>query len=130
MPTAADRAAGDALIAEVGSVRGQVLIPSHPYYARLAGIPTTASSIAVVDLMASRPNRARDALESQLPWSLAGYSMIIADSPDDAARLGPMLERDFTLVSTDIVPGDAFEPVTDVPAKPSLVFVRTSELQQ
>lgn len=127
VPTIADRAAGDAFISALASARGPVSIPSHPYYARLAGIPTAASSIAVVDLMASRSNRARDDLASQLPWSLSGYNLVIADSPDDAARLGPELERDFTLVSTDIVPGDLFEPVSDVPAKPSLVFVRTVE---
>ena len=82
----------------------------------------------MVDLLASRPSRARDAVASQLPWSLAGYAVVIADSPDDASRLGPELQRDFTLVTADVLPGDDFTPVTDVPAKPSLVYVRNTEL--
>ena len=127
VPTEADRTAGDRFIDYVAALPGPVLIPSHPYYARLAGKPTTASTIPVVDMLASRSNRARDALAAQLPWPLAGYTVVIADSADDAARLGTELQRDFTLVTTDVVPGDAFEPVTDVPAKPSLVFVRTAE---
>jgi hypothetical protein len=39
-----------------------------------------------------------------------------------------VLGRDFTLVSSDVVPGSDFVPPTDVATKPSLLYVRTSEL--
>ena len=44
VPTAADRAAGDAFVALSPTLPGQVLVPSHPYYLRLAGLPTHASA--------------------------------------------------------------------------------------
>jgi hypothetical protein len=37
IPTAADRAGGDAVIAAIREVDGEVWVPYHPYYARLAG---------------------------------------------------------------------------------------------
>jgi hypothetical protein len=41
VPTPGDRAAGDALIAQLAAVEGPVFFPSHPWYPRLAGKPTT-----------------------------------------------------------------------------------------
>jgi hypothetical protein len=37
VPTAADRAAGAQLIARIAAIPGEVFVPSHPWYARLAG---------------------------------------------------------------------------------------------
>jgi hypothetical protein len=128
VPTVADRAAGDAFISELRTLPGAVLVPSHPYYLRLAGRPVHASAIAIDDLLATRPNAARDHLADQLPWSLDGVGAVVLDAPADAARFGPALVRDFTLVSSSVVPGDDFVPPTDVATKPSLVYVRTSEL--
>lgn len=124
VPTAADRAAGDALVAQLSRLPGPVLVLSHPYYARLAGAPPHASLIAVDDLLATRPGPARDALAAQLPWSLDGVDAVVLDSPEHAALFGGRLERDFTLVTTDLVPGDVFLPPTDVATKPALLYVR------
>ncbi len=128
VPTQADRAAGDRFVAAVRALPGTVLLPSHPYYLRLAGRPVAASDIAIRDLLATRPGRARDAMEAQLPWSLDGVDAVIVDAPDGTVLFGPELARDFTLVTSDFVPGEDFRPITDVPAVPSLLYVRTSEL--
>jgi len=128
VPTDADRAAGDRLIATVRALPGRVLMPTHPYYLRLAGMPTHASSIAIGDILHSRAGRGRDAMAAALPWNLAGVSAVILDTPDDAALFGDALNRDFTLIRNPLLPDGVFVPVTDRPTRPSLLYVRTSEI--
>jgi hypothetical protein len=128
VPSAADRAGGDAFISELRRLPGTVLVPSHPFYLRLAGRAPHASGIAIGDLMATRPNPAREAMAAALPWSLDGVGAVVLDAPADTALFGPTLERDFTLVTSNVVPGDSFVPPTDVETKPSLLYIRTTEL--
>jgi hypothetical protein len=128
VPSANDRTAGDSFVARLRSLPGPVLVPSHPYYLRLAGLPTHASAIAMGDVLASRPGRMRDAVAALVPWSLTGVNAVVLDAPSDAGLFGPELQRDFTLVTSHLVPGDGFVPPTDVATRPSLLYVRTSEL--
>ncbi len=128
VPTQSDRAAGDRFVTLLRSLPEDVLVPSHPYYLRLAGLPTHASAIAMGDLLATRPGPAHDALAAQMPWSLAGVNAVVLDSPTDAAMFGPELVRDFTRVEVSASPGTDFVPVTDVPTKPTVLYVRTTEL--
>ena len=130
VPTPADRAAGDAFIAELAALPSPAIVISHPYYARLAGQAPASSTIAVTDLLDTRSSRARTALVEQLPWSLEGVSAVVVDNDATSFLFGSALADDFTLVTDDVVPGDAFEPVTDVPVKPRSVHVRTSELSR
>lgn len=128
VPTSADRDAGDAFIADLEELPAPVLVTSHPYYARLAGQPPASSTIAVVDLLDTRSTRARDELAAQLPWPLDGVNTVVADNEATSYLFGDALEREFTLVDSEIIPGDDFVPVNDVPVKPQLVYVRTSEV--
>ena len=50
VPSQQDRDAGDRFIATLRQLPGSVLVPTHPYYLRLAGLPTHASAIAIYDL--------------------------------------------------------------------------------
>ncbi len=50
VPTAADRAAGDRLIARLRAADGDVLIPFHPFYAHLAGKQTYLHRMGVMDV--------------------------------------------------------------------------------
>ncbi len=126
LPTAADRAAGDAFIARVRDLPRAVLIPSHSYYLRLAGLPTHASLIAIDDALLASGGRVREATAAALPWSLTGVDAVILDSAADADLFGAALTRDFTLLTENIVPAGDFIPVTDTPRRPSLLYVRTS----
>ena len=128
VPTDADRAAGDRLIAMVRALPGRVLMPTHPYYLTLAGMPAHASSIAIGDILHSRAGRSRDAMAAALPWNLAGVSAVILDTPGDADLFGDGLTRDFTLVRGPLLPDGVFVPVTDTPTRPSVLYVRTSAL--
>ena len=128
VPTVGDREAGDRFISDVRDLPTPVLIPSHPYYLRLAGLPGHAAAIAMGDLLGTRPDRARDALAAQLPWPLDGVNSVLLDAPSDAALFGPQLSRDFTLVTSSFIPTGEFRPVTDVSTAPLLLYVRTTEL--
>jgi hypothetical protein len=50
VPSAADREAGDRLIARLRAVDGEVLIPFHPFYAHLAGKHTYVHRMGVMDV--------------------------------------------------------------------------------
>ena len=49
VPTRADRAAGDRLIARLRSAPGDVFVPFHPWYARLAGKPGHIHRMGLLD---------------------------------------------------------------------------------
>lgn len=124
VPSTADRVAGDRFIADLRALPGTVLVPSHPYYLRLAGRPTHASAIAIHDLL--RSNGGRAAMGDQLPWNLDGVSAVILDNRDDMTLFGGRLSREFTLATTTFVPPGVFLPVTDLPTHPTLLYVRTT----
>ena len=125
IPTRADQVAGDRLIADLRQLPGRVLVPTHPYYLRLAGLPGHASSIAIYDILHARGGR--EAVGTQLPWSLDGVSAVVLDNETDMQLFGPELAGDFTLITPALVPESVFVPVTDTPTHPALLFVRTSE---
>ncbi len=128
LPTAADQTAGDSFIAAVQSLPQPVLIPSHPYYMRLAGLPPPASAIAIDDALRSPGGRVATALRTALPWSLAGINSVVLDNSGQTALFSTELTRDFTQVSSTFIPDGALIQVTDEPSRPTLLFVRTSEL--
>ncbi len=55
IPTARDRAAGDELIATIRALPGHVWVPSHPWYAHLAGKPMYVHRMGVKDVTARKP---------------------------------------------------------------------------
>ncbi len=126
LPTPADRAAGDRFVATLERLPGRVLVPTHPYYLRLAGLPTHASAIAIYDIY--RSGGGPELLRSVLPWDLDGVSAVVLDNTSDVGMFGPALTRDFTLVTSTLVPPGVFAPLSDLPAHPTVLYVRTSEL--
>lgn len=50
LPSAEDRAAGDRLIERLRAAEGDVFIPSHPFYAHLAGKPPHVHRIGIKDV--------------------------------------------------------------------------------
>jgi hypothetical protein len=61
VPTAADRAAGAALVAKLAAAPGPVLVPYHPHLARMAGKATSAQEMALADVLRGGN---RDAIET------------------------------------------------------------------
>jgi hypothetical protein len=69
VPTARDRALGDAVIARLRAAPGEVLVPFHPYYAHLAGKATQLHRMGVMDV--HQPVRGLDEAISSQRYSLA-----------------------------------------------------------
>jgi len=126
VPSQQDRDAGDRFIATLRQLPGSVLVPTHPYYLRLAGLSTHASAIAIYDL--SHAKDGPEYLSGVLPWSLDGVSAVVLDNATDVGLFGDALTRDFTLVTSTVVPDGVFLPVTDLPTHPALLYVRTTAL--
>ena len=126
VPSDADRAAGDRFVATLRDLPGSVLVPTHPYYLRLAGRPTHASSIAIYDQLHTADGA--EQLAAVVPWDLDGVSAVVLDNSTDTQLFGPALARDFTLVTSTVVPDGVFVPKTDLPTHPALLYVRTSAL--
>jgi hypothetical protein len=126
VPSQQDRDAGDRFIATLRQLPGTVLVPTHPYYLRLAGRPTHASAIAIYDLSHAKDGPAY--LSGVLPWSLDGVSAVVLDNATDVGLFGDALTRDFTLVTSTVVPDGVFLPETDLPTHPALLYVRTTAL--
>ncbi len=124
IPSSSDRRAGDRLISLLASAPAGVAVPSHPYYARLAGKRPGPALFAVEDVLRGGPTRARSSLLAQLPWSLAGIDIVVLDDATHTRYFGPDLARDFQLQAGPLFQGDDFYPVTDYPSRPELVFVR------
>jgi hypothetical protein len=126
VPSDADRAAGDRFVATLRDLPGAVLVPTHPYYLRLAGRPTHASTIAIDDLLHS--SGGTEQLAGVVPWDLDGVSAVVLDNATDTRLFGPALTRDFTLVTSTVVPDGVFLPETDLATHPAQLYVRTSAL--
>lgn len=128
LPSADDRSAGDQFVATLSRLPGRVLVPTHPYYLRMAGLPTHASAIAIYDIYRSRAGAAL--LVGTLPWTLEGVSTVVLDNALDVGMFGDALTDQFTLVTSTLVPDGVFEPLSDLPAHPRFLYVRTSQLSQ
>ncbi len=57
LPAPEDRAAGDRLIARVAAMPGDVFIPSHPFYAVLAGKPPHTHRMGILDVTTVSPTK-------------------------------------------------------------------------
>ncbi len=126
IPTQADARAGEHLIALIGHLPGQVLVFDHPYYGVIAGKGTVADEEAADDIERSGPSEARRLLIQSMHRALLASDVgaVILDDPGDERNLEGELSADYHLLPQPAITGNAFFPVTDLPQRPLLVFVR------
>lgn len=126
IPTAADRRSGEAFVALVRRLPGQVIVFDHPYYSTLAGKGSFADEEAVDDIERSRPSRARSLLIADMHEALLqpGVGALILDNRDEERNLVAELLSHYRLLPMAAVEDRAFFPVTDLPLRPTFVFVR------
>jgi hypothetical protein len=79
IPTAADVAAGDRLIARLASIDGDLWMPSHPWYLVLAGKPPHVHRMGIKDVT-TRQSRTVDGLDDKLRDH--GFAAIVLDNRD------------------------------------------------
>jgi hypothetical protein len=88
VPTAEDRRRGDRLIETIRAVEGDVWMPFHPWYARLAGKPVYVHRMGVMDVTdvnTSRPDTrcfwvGDDTPRNPPPWPIRGLDQALADN--------------------------------------------------
>jgi len=126
IPTAADRRAGDQLVATLRRLPGQVVVLDHPWYAAIAGKGTSAQGEAINEVLRSSDDRGRTALVGDLPGAIASPEIgaVVLDSPEDERGFADALGRAFVAAPAPLLSGRAFYPVTDLGLRPTELFVR------
>jgi len=127
LPSRADRARGDALVARLATAAGDVFVPDHSFYPHLAGKPTRLHAMNLADLQGAGMRAPRDLVEElrRKQFSLVVVDLEVPeDGPDDpaarAAReeeaigLVPGLSKNYRMAERILGPrvysGGRFEP--------------------
>jgi 4-amino-4-deoxy-L-arabinose transferase-like glycosyltransferase len=125
LPTAVDRAAGQALLGKLAAVPGDVLLFSHGFLPALVGKNTTANYIAVTDVLSSGDSRAtremlndfRDAIHTHR------YSALILDNDDPLSWSDAAITKYYQKSEVAIDNPVGFWPVSGWPTRPAWIFV-------
>lgn len=119
LPTAADRAAGDALVAVLEATEGPVMLPHHGHYARRTGHAPAAHVLAVMDIeRGPDPELGAQLRADFLRWTWDNdCELVILDEPTDMAFM-PLLVRDPTKLEWTQTP--LFEEELDAAGNPAL----------
>lgn len=136
VPTAADRAAGEALVARLRAIDGDVFVPCHAWLAAQAGKRTWVHAVNIYDeLYQERLQQRRgEAVEASpgIQQSVLQaieekrFAAIVLDYDWTSERwFQDAVEANYELAEHLFDPSDpAFRPVTGVPARPAKLFVR------
>ncbi|MFT7481073.1 MAG: hypothetical protein ACI80N_004391 [Gammaproteobacteria bacterium] len=125
LPTAADRQAGEGIVARLAALDGEAWIPSHGYLAARAGHPFGAHSMAITDLLKSADHATAGAFVEQLVAALAAqrYRWIVLDDLSWEQELDPLSAnyvRTGTLLGLD--EPELFAPRTGENLRPLYVY--------
>jgi len=125
IPTAADRAAGEMLLAGVRQSPGEVWVAHHGYYGVMAGKRTYATALPIYDILRCRNERAKKLLLDSVERALTQrrFAAIITDN-DRFVNLNDYREYERRgAVFTDPA---VFWPVSGVPTRPLRVYAPRS----
>lgn len=130
LPTAADRAAGEELVARLRSMDGEVVVSAHPYLLALAGKPTHAHQVAITELIGGFGGEADDhgrRLLAGLAEDVGRrrFSAIILDGPRKPGATDWFVPLEGTYRSGGSLLDDpeVFMPVTGAPRQPRFLLV-------
>lgn len=128
VPTAADRAAGDQVLAQLRSAPGEVLIPFHPFYAHLAGKRTFLHRMGIWDVRGTvaGPVRGLVAALQQQQFSRIVFDDKVeptwGDWPDVLLRyrIAERIRGPRTFEGAQTAPALVLEPLPPPPPEPAL----------
>ncbi len=125
LPTPADQAAGERILADLSTARGEVFIPYHDYLARRLARGASVHAMAIIDLLHSSDRTVATRFVAHLEAALASrrWSLIVLDDPSWEAYLPALLanyRRTRTLFSDQDT--STFVPVTGAPWRPLLMY--------
>jgi hypothetical protein len=132
LPTAADRAAGERIVAMLRAAEGEVLVPWHGYLARMAGKRSSAHLMAVIDLEAERSGEPE--LWTQLHRAFLdsartrGADLVLLDEDLGLPkyRVAELVYPGYAVEGTLFGPGDpeTFMPVVGLRTRPTTICRR------
>jgi hypothetical protein len=124
LPSAADRAAGEALVQRIASMRGEVWIPDHGYLAERAGKRAYAHGMTWIDLLQSGEQKEQAALVRELRAAIDArrFEAIVLDLPWEDEL--DALDRSYAREPLEWPDARAFVPVTGYARRPTYWYVR------
>jgi hypothetical protein len=131
VPKPADRAAGDRLIAQIRSIPGEVYVPSHPWYAILAGKPEPYTHrMGILDVTYEPPAAAHKERLPPRAHEVAGLRELLAGKRFAAVVMDdhfatwefPGLTDGYRQAET-LPPGESPRVYTGAPTSPHTIWV-------
>ena len=125
VPSAEDRAAGEALVETLEAIEGDVFMPEHGYLLELAGKPGCIHSVVINDVLKSGEKREAQRMVALIEAALADghYQAAILDERwDDLLALGRFFDAPQPIEGYD--PG-LFVPVSGDPRRPRWIYFRS-----
>jgi hypothetical protein len=122
VPTSADVAAGNRMVAELATLPGPVYLPGHGWYLEKAGRSTSAQSAAIADILRARIEPTSRQLAHELSRAIREqrFGAIVVDSNRALSYLPRDLHRYYRVARRL----DAPWPLTGTRTKPLTVWVR------
>ena len=128
IPTGADQAVGDRLVAGLRAFGGSVAVPADPGLSVLAGMVPVAHQDAAYDVLRATDQAAIASFSTSVADAVAGrrYSAIITDDPGPPLGYPPSLGRYYRLCPQPLlagVPAGLFLPVAGISIRPAAVWL-------
>lgn len=121
IPNAADREAGDRLVASLAAMPGDVMVPGHGFLPYLAGKPRYAHEVAVKNLTRIDSGPIAEKLNGEFAAAIASrrFSALILDKHNWQK---PELQRYYEFSGTVFADKKVFWPVTGNRLRPSFIY--------
>ena len=128
IPTSADRAVGERLIAGMRALGGTIAVPADPGLSVLAGLAPTAHQDAAHDVLRATDQTAIASFRRSAANAVAArrFSAIITDGPGLPPGYPPSLSQYYRLCPQPLlagVPAALFRPVAGVHTRPASVWL-------
>jgi hypothetical protein len=119
IPTQADRKAGDALVSELQSVPGDVLIPYHNYLALFAGKKVNFHMVAFDEIRGTYSKKQPKLKDVLQEFRSTPLSLLVMDLPDN------LIQKKHCADTEDIKYESAatFVPVTGYSVRPTTEYI-------
>ena len=126
IPSQEDWGAGNRIVAFVENLKGDVLIPSHPYIASMAGKTAYAHFGPLYDVLIGADSKTSQDLKAEVISEISSkkFEYIIIDSDPDVEWFPEELEKSYMLKET--IPykdRSTFRPKVSVQGRPELVYM-------
>ncbi len=124
IPSAADRAAGEELVAKLRAVDGEVWMPDHGYLAERAGKQGSGHAMGILDLLQGSDRATAQRFVSALHAALAGKRWAVIVLDQDWSTDLPELAQNYRRTTLGYPDPDTFVPASGDRRRPTDWYVR------